>query len=59
MTICGQKTCDRPAIFQTFWPGRPPLPACEEHRAAAVGLGRVMGFHVPVQVLAEWLAGED
>ncbi len=63
MTECGQKTCDEPAKFLTSWPGRDPLPGCEEHAHQAVSLGRFMGFHVPCvrfvvlsEIVAEVLA---
>ena len=54
LVACGQLDCDELAIYTTTWPGgREALPACDEHRRAAVAIGERMGFQVPVEVLAQ------
>jgi hypothetical protein len=37
---------DYPAAFTVHWPAG-PVPACVKHARALIGLGRVMGMHVP------------
>ena len=48
---CGQKTCEKEATSQMFWPGNPPLPVCESCKLKALGIAAAMGFYLHVEML--------
>lgn len=41
-------TCDQPAVNRMCWPNHDPMPICEDHKAWAVQIAKIMGFDLPM-----------
>jgi len=51
VTRCRQQGCEREAVAEVFWPGKPTL-QCDEHAEKLVALGTFMGVMVSRRPLA-------
>ena len=46
---CGSNDCDKKAQYRMFWPNNSPLNVCSSCKLRALGIAKVMGFHLHIE----------